>query len=343
VRSFTAASPVTAILLGILLLSSACAGTEGEVEPPPLAFHTATLTADGDVLVVGGLDLRADEPSASAFLFSHRAMQFTREIALPEGIARHTATRLASGSILIAGTSAMLITRDGAQAERIPGPNVPRALAGAVELADGRVLLVGGRTEDGDPESARIAEIFDPSVNAFHLVGATNLAHLAPHLMRAGDDTILILSDAGIERFDPVTEEFVVVDTSGIPTRSAVALDGLRLLVIGGNGHETAISAVDLRDGRRSGLGTPIRPRVGSAVAVVDRSLFVLAGASDAEHAEVDSSVEVVDLNTGVSRVQGELTAPRTRSVATALPDGAILVTGSESASQSFWEVYRPQ
>lgn len=176
-----------AFLAGLVTLVLGACSQAPAIEPPPLAFHTATATEGGDVVVVGGMDPSYGQPSPEAFVFSGREHQFTKSIELPEAIWGHTATVLADGSVLVAGTSAMILEPGRGTVEAIAGPVTPRVLAGAARLPDGRVLLVGGRAPAPDRQPVREAELFDPNTGLFHNCGATHLEHLAPFVAVTDD------------------------------------------------------------------------------------------------------------------------------------------------------------
>src|SRR5438093_6728799 len=69
----------------------------------PRAEHTATLLANGTVLIAGGRDA-ADQPLASAEIYDPATGGYTLLASpLPAPVWGHTATRLDDGTVLIAG------------------------------------------------------------------------------------------------------------------------------------------------------------------------------------------------------------------------------------------------
>jgi hypothetical protein len=116
--------------------------------------HTATLLADGRVLVAGGYDWRADTQVASAEMYDPRSGGWTPTGGMSSARAGHTAIPTQDGVVLVAGGY-----RDGAGALRSTerydprigawrmGPSMSTAHAFhiAALLLDRRVLVAGGR------------------------------------------------------------------------------------------------------------------------------------------------------------------------------------------------------
>ena len=132
----------------------------------PRSGHSATVLADGRILLVGGLGAAAEdcgappclEPVAEVEIFDPILGETRVVDEVPGGLHQHTATVIAGGRVLIAGG------RDRTGAVRADtflfDPDVeglvptrdlthPRAQHTATELCDGTLLLVGGAGEAG--------------------------------------------------------------------------------------------------------------------------------------------------------------------------------------------------
>ncbi|BCB78432.1 hypothetical protein GCM10022251_29890 [Phytohabitans flavus] len=309
------------------------------------AAHTATLLADGRVLLAGGC---ANDGCGTADAAPHT------EIYLP-------------GHGFAAG----------------PAMRHPRDAHTATTLADGRVLFVGGFTGEGRPPLAE-AEIFDPRTVEFGPGGSLGTGRGGHVAARLPDGRVLVAGGwvglraytASVEIFDPATGAFTAGPAMPGPRlgAAAVALPDGRVLVTGGEeapqrGLATALVYLP-GTGRWQPVGPMGTPRYKHALAMLpDGRVMVTGGTTD--DTRLLASTEVFDPATnrftpgpamGAERYKcagaavatraGLLVAcgdqvesydgrsarfrpvPGTRQVwrsfptATALPDGSVLVVG---------------
>ena len=146
------------------------------------SYHTATLLADGRVLITGGrLGLAGTAGSDeldSAEIYDPKTGAFTPTGSMFNTNSGHTATLLADGRVLVFGYDAETYDPKTGKFTRT-GPVIPvpiitsgnaviaRTNHTATLLADGRVLIVGGTVMDvaGAPDASsttRSAELFQP-------------------------------------------------------------------------------------------------------------------------------------------------------------------------------------
>ena len=355
----------TAVALLLLALLPAAAGAGGvpvlptgaamEVER---AAHTATLLADGRVLVTGGI--RAGEAAlASAELYDPQTRAFSSTGEMTSVRAGHTATLLQDGRVLIAGgwdDDAQLRTAelyDPATGGFAPAGSlsVPRAGHTATMLRDGRVLFAGGGGINTG-SSLATAELFDPQTGRFGRTGAMRTARVGQTATRLRDGRVLLTGGTSqgrvvrsAEIYNPRSGRFTTTGSLTIRRHkhaAALLRDG-RVLVLGGsderdwNNRYRSAELFDPRKGRfsRTGLLSQARFKFIDAVAVMPSGSVLVAGGA-----------QVVDRFRGGRFVPvARLDAARYFSTATLLRGGGLLVIGGYDESitptaRSF--LYRP-
>src|SRR5438094_845565 len=241
-----------ALALGIASPASAQApGTWAPIADlnQPRAEHTATLLANGTVLIAGGRDA-ADQPLASAEIYDPATGAYTLLASpLPAPVWGHTATRLDDGTVLIAGGQRGVRYRRAAQLfdpasdtfAALTPMSTPRGRHTATLLRDGRVLLVGG-TDGVEPLAS--LEIYDPTKRTFSpapsalaVARQDHTATLLPDgrvLVAGGSDFSGALESA--ELYDPTAGTVSPAAPLNVPrtlASAALLLDGT-VLVAGG-------------------------------------------------------------------------------------------------------------
>jgi Bacterial Ig-like domain (group 2)/Kelch motif/Galactose oxidase, central domain len=213
--------------------------------------HTATLLANGKVLIAGGAD---QDPTgtglASAELYDPSTGTFTQTGSMAVGRFLHTATLLQNGKVLIVGGALTSGSAPVATAE-VYDPStgiftMTGAMATARErhtatlLADGRVLIVGGTTSTGAGDPTATAEVYDPSTGSFSVTGSMaeartfHTATLLPNgkvLVAGGGD-----ENSTAEVYDPATGYFSITGGMeiGRSGHTATLLPNGSVLVAGG-------------------------------------------------------------------------------------------------------------
>jgi Kelch motif len=181
-------------------------GTFSPTDPLEVARASAAAASlpDGRVLVAGGWDETLSDPLGSAEIFDPVSEEFES-----------------------AGVGAMVSARQGLT---------------AAALLDGRVLLIGGNSQNWEADTS---EFFDPVTEAFSPGPTMASIRDRPSAATLPDGRVLIVggveggdSLATTEFFDPATSEFTL---TGAPTMLAqryeagvVPIPGGRLLVAGG-------------------------------------------------------------------------------------------------------------
>ena len=215
----------------------------------PRAWHTATILADGTVLVAGGRN--ATTLVTAIELFDAATGTFA-PVPL-DGVApraQHTATLLTDGRVLVAGGSggdaAALAAEiwDLQTHTAVSAANAPNALAivghTATLLPDGRVELSGGRTFDGQPATGRI--VVDSSARTIALDARAEESAAAPFL--AGSlpadgardvlpDVRLAIRFSSAMRLDSITAETIrLTGPGGIVLTQVIQAEEGRLVFV---------------------------------------------------------------------------------------------------------------
>jgi hypothetical protein len=228
----------------------------------PHKGHTATLLADGRVLIAGGIDHGGwGHASADAELFNPPTGTFSTAPPMSSGRAGNSATLLSSGEVLLVGGYCCHVLDDWSSWPLLAdlfelasgtfittGPmSRPRFNPVAIRVAGDDVLVIGGDAHDPNPV---YAERFHSATRSFTPL-SVNLAPLSVNLPQSGftattlnNGKIVLLggaTDAGqpvasSEILDPTTGQIISSTPLTTPRvgHSATLLSDGRVLVIGG-------------------------------------------------------------------------------------------------------------
>jgi hypothetical protein len=166
--------------------------------------HTATLLADGRVLIVGGSEnlgvQKAKAALASAELYDPKTGRFVTTGAMSTGrSAGQTATLLTDGLVLVAGGNASYVQEEPLASAELYDPRAgsfhktgsmaeARDCHTATLLHDGRVLVAGG--DDST------AELYDSEVGAFGSTGSMIVERASHSATLLADGRVLMAGGA---------------------------------------------------------------------------------------------------------------------------------------------------
>ncbi len=309
-------------------------------------YHSATLLADGRVLIYGGL-LDTDLAAADAHIFDptdNSLVELTLS-PVPAGRLGHTATLLRNGTILVAGgstsfpgftapaESAFLLDPDNGHTNiETAATGRPRAFhrAVATETEPGEVLLLGGVDGDSSMDSV---EVFTQA-----------------------DNTIADLSEPG----GGLRKQLLAPRTG----HSAIRIIDGNIFILGGNvdlfaGPADSLSHAEVLDAGQLGLldiahDLPFAAREWHSATLLENGQVLIAGGWQREQGSVNfpASAELFtandiagdDYNGTLSDTVEGLFTPRALHSATLLADGTVLIIGGldDSGVLSQAEIYNP-
>jgi N-acetylneuraminic acid mutarotase len=186
--------------------------------------HTATLLANGRVLVTGGVAEDA-YPIASAEIFDPGSGAWTYAAAMGTVRVDHTATLLPDGRVLVVGGSSASGYLSSAE---VYDPQTdtwsPAASLGATRifhtatlLPDGRVLVAGGRSSTGITDSV---QIYDPTFNTWIDAAPMNNVRTNATATLLPSGSVLVSGGTGgdssgnelntAEVYDPIADRWVM-------------------------------------------------------------------------------------------------------------------------------------
>ncbi len=224
------------------------------------AFHTGTLIKDGKVLVAGGVDSNGGSLTA-AEVYDPAAGTFMATGNLSTGRAQHTATLLNGGKVLIAGgrTFGNPVDTDLTTAELFDPSTGTFSVTGSMSTArsnhtatllnDGKVLLVGGITNES---VSATAELYDPSTESFTTTGSMGNARSNHTATLLNNGKVLVAGGgaAVAEIYDPANGSFAAtgnMETTRVYHTATLLTDGT-VLVAGGYDGNRVLSSTEVFD-----------------------------------------------------------------------------------------------
>jgi Kelch motif/Galactose oxidase, central domain len=359
-------------LASVAVLSSLClvafAGSFNPTASMTTArrLHTATLLANGTVLVAGGGGI--DGPFlASAEIYNPATNSWSSAGSMAVDRGRHTAVLLQNGKVLVAGGTGNPFLDPNATVELYDPTNNTwsnaasmagvRQLHTATLLPDGKVLVVGGR--DGNFPLAS-AEIYDPATDTWSIAANLSVARAFHTASLLANNKVLVaggqglastaLYDIGQDRWDAGPD--LQAARSG---HTATTLLNGQVLVAGGANGGTAVAAAELYDPASdawTSAGALVDARFAHAASLLPNGNVLLAGGNVRRSAlggnTTGATAEIYDLQARLWMDTGDMTSARAEHTATRLPDGRVLFIGGvriyppPSAALATAEVYDP-
>lgn len=332
------------------------------------SWHTATLLADGTVLVAGGAG--AGRPAInSCELYHPPTGQWTPSGGLLRARGQHTAAVLADGRVLVAGgrdpdfnlcTTAEVY--DPAMHRWTATINHPAARTGhtATLLEDGRVLIAGGYDDAG----VSSAELYNPVTNRWTPTGSLPLARHHHSAIKLTDGRILVMGGADRGIADGEGGQYDMGETYAAATGSwtashfihpllydaslTVLANGDLFLIGGFLSDGTSLANATVYNplngsGESSWTGRLVEGRSGhTATLLADGRVLVTGGGhfEGLRGTQILNSMELYNPATRVWITTAQMAEPRMGHTATRLPDGKVLITGGDAMGSA--ELFDP-
>lgn len=342
--------------------------------PVAVRYHQATLLGDGRVLISGGAARIDSVPLDQAAAFDPASEKFTALDAMGTPRAFHTATLLADGKVLLAGggqaniiglASGLETTKtaelfDPATNTFTPTGDMQVARAGhqALRLEDGRVLVVGGGTdEEGtlcnamypDCVIAKVtatAEIYDPAKGTFSAIASMASPRISFTLTALPDGRALALAGANDSDTQATSEIF---DPSSMAWSAGPSLardrlyhstvllgDGRTLMIAGKDGNVGPLKDAALLDAGATAW-SEAKPYGETLTAVAATRLAsgnaIFIGGYNQYEQDNSGSVRIFDQKTNAFVKLPDLPKHRGLATATLLADGRVLACGGISGA----------
>ena len=320
---------------------------------------TATLLANGKVLIAGGFDGSKVLGSAELYDPVTRTFTLTGSMVTPRRF--HMATLLADGRVLITGGIAD--RPSGARGTDLFSAEIYDPVAGtftatgSLDPAGGAVpyLLVSIGAQPLLPDGTVFvatqnrAQIYDPHSGSFRYTGpylATGISYWWTVTLLPSNKVLLTDWNNATELFDPQTGTFIATG----PMQAKYSPDSGYIAVLTGDGRvlfegTDGLSGndVEIYDSTAGTFSTltgyiPIHTAI-PAVRLADGTVLFAGGG-------VGSSADVFLPSNNTSLYAGDMINPRTVNTATALLDKTVLITGGYGTGtipMSTAEIYIPR
>jgi len=332
----------------------------------PRHSHTATLLANGKVLIAGGSDFNGQMRFSE--LYDPATDTWTRTGDLLTSRSGHTATLLRNGKVLVTGgiqaggtildSAELFDPATGAWSATTNVMPNRRANHTATLLADGKVLVSGGWNVVAGTNILRNCDLYDPATNSWTTAGLMTQPrrfHTATLLydgrvLAVGGDSANSLKTS--ELYDPATNRWIQQTSMmhvGHFRHTATLLPNGRVLVVSGlqstSGLPTAYSgSANLYDpagqGRWDSVTAPNGRDGHTATLLPNGKVLIVGGYTIQSSGGAGSSINNIDVVELYDPGKGtsvpfsgttNITFPRDSHTATLLPNGRVLIVGGRS------------
>ena len=231
----------------------------------------------------------------------------------------------------------------------------PRALASAVALPTGEILVVGGLDRDDPDVTNPKTELLDPVLHHATVLPQTILARLHQTVTLSGEDTVVVAGGVTWEKthwspvdrvdyYDVARRRWLKGPTMNVARSdaAAVALKDGRVVVFGGNYDTKLLASVEIYDPRRAEwmLAQPMpRPRTQHTAVMLRDGKVMIVGGIDSDGGPTDSTF-IYDPARNDWQYGPRMTQPRFQQATAPLRNGDVLFVGGDGAAAPTSELY---
>jgi N-acetylneuraminic acid mutarotase len=314
---------------------------------------SATLLADGRVLVAGGHDFGTTTFN-TAEIYAPASGSWSAAGTLSTPRTNHTATRLGNGKVLVAGGVVLSPGGTALSSAELYDPTTnawsttasmatARWGASASLLPNGKVLVAGGFGDRNNSTVLASAEIYDPNTNAWSPAGALSVARAQYTATLLANGMVLAAGGAGspggtvdlasAEIYYSITNAWSPAGTLTVPRRrhTATRLPNGKVLIVGGTNTGSAIASAELYDPATnawSSAASLSAARVAHSATLLNSGKVLVAGGATSSIPRTLMTTEVYDPAQATWSADTPLLQARYYHVAMKLADGSVLVAG---------------
>ena len=308
----------------------------------PRIAHTATLLANGQVLVAGG-ETTSGTVLATAEIYTVATGKWAVTGSMTTARYGHSATLLANGEVLVAGgytgstyiATAELYNPATGKWTSTGSMTMPRDSHGAVLLANGQVLAAGGTNSNGTAGSS--AELYTPMAGSWRSTGVLHASHLGPATL-LGNGQVLVADTTG-EVYNPATGSWTETAREYYPGHSGISASRLAsgdALIFGNH----LVSYTSEFYNPQSNVWTGTKGQTGGQVGFGPLALLlngkVLLGGGTTSYRSPTPTSMLYDPSTNTWTLTGRLLQAANHTL-TVLLNGQVLAVGGSDA-----ELYTP-
>jgi N-acetylneuraminic acid mutarotase len=328
------------------------------------ADSTATLLANGQVLVVGG-------GGTSAELFNPATGAWTLTGSLHTARYYPSATLLANGQVLVVGgywvdstytpvplASAELFNPATGAWTTTGSMNTARYQHTATLLQNGQVLVAAGYNQNISLPFLTSAELYNPSTGAWTTTGSLHTARLYDTMTLLPNSQVLVTGGynttstinilASAELYNPATGRWTLTKSmhTARTGHAAVLLASGQVLVAAGESSSSFLTSAELYNpasGTWTSTGSLHAARDQHTATLLSNGQVLVAGGQNGT--TFIASAERYNPSTGAWTSTGSMHTPRIEHTATLLPNGQVLAAGGLDSNYNYLasaELYTP-